>query len=382
MPLHALTQDPICRHPSILIIDDDSSVRIALQQMLCSRYHVASAGTMDEGLENLERLAVDAIILDLFLPGRNGIEGLRDIRKTHPALPVLILTGYPSFDTAIQALRNGATDYLEKPIAPNVLENRLHLALEHPLPAKDSIVPPHLKPSLKSTPGPVPREDLLEMLHDISNPLLSLNLTSHQLRSLLETPTRHPGLPAGELLSMTGQIESQLQYLGTLVNFWRDAELARSNCQPDFSLQEIFRLVQDQLSNRLKSTKIELQWIGPSTRPVRTSINSVFLVRILTNLLDNAISAVDAETGKIRIIVRRTSTLWQFRVEDNGCGIPPENLLKIFQKSWTSKPDAATHGLGLCLVEKTARLMGGRVFVSSVPGEGSRFVLNIPRSGP
>jgi len=107
---------------NILIIDDEASLLNTLSRILqkvgCS---VIGAANGAEALRLLSNSPFDLVYLDLWLPDMNGLQVLQEIRKSHPKLPVILLTAHGSMDTALKAMRLGATDYLIKPIDPEQL---------------------------------------------------------------------------------------------------------------------------------------------------------------------------------------------------------------------------------------------------------------------
>lgn len=111
----------------ILLIDDDDTGREALCLLLRSAScKVTTAATGEEALALLLRDSFHLILLDLFLPDRSGIEVLQNARRTAPAAEVIVITGYASAETAVQAMKEGAFDYITKPV--NFDELRLVIA--------------------------------------------------------------------------------------------------------------------------------------------------------------------------------------------------------------------------------------------------------------
>src|SRR3989338_8100319 len=100
---------------SILIIDDEMAPRESLKMVLKDRYNVSIARSAREGLELLSQNNTDLVVLDIMMPGMNGIEALQEIKSRHPYTEVILLTAYASLDTAKSAVRFGAFDYLTKP---------------------------------------------------------------------------------------------------------------------------------------------------------------------------------------------------------------------------------------------------------------------------
>ncbi|HET7438230.1 MAG TPA: sigma-54 dependent transcriptional regulator, partial [Nitrospira sp.] len=114
----------------ILVVDDEINIRGALVTLLeKKRYQVRGAGTGEEALEQLETAAADLVLTDLKMPGMGGMEFLRRLKQKWPDTEVLVMTAYGSIDTAIEAMRCGAYDYLTKPID----RERFPLAVEKAL---------------------------------------------------------------------------------------------------------------------------------------------------------------------------------------------------------------------------------------------------------
>jgi DNA-binding response OmpR family regulator len=112
--------------PSILIVDDEPNLRRSLALILeRSGYHVHSAGCADEARALLNTEDVDLVFLDLKMPDISGLDLLPEIHEHDRDLPVLILTGHATLDSAIEAVRKGAKDYLLKPLDPDMILARI-----------------------------------------------------------------------------------------------------------------------------------------------------------------------------------------------------------------------------------------------------------------
>jgi len=103
----------------ILIVDDDEVVRWSYQRSLRSvSRDVAAAGNGEEALRAMEQDPFDVVLLDMRMPGQNGLSVLRTIKQKWPESEVVIITGYPTVDGAKEAVRLGANDYVAKPVGP------------------------------------------------------------------------------------------------------------------------------------------------------------------------------------------------------------------------------------------------------------------------
>jgi len=111
---------------SILVVEDEEIMRDSLVDWFSSEEHeVASASDGDKALEKFNLEDYDVMIVDLKLPGRDGLSVLRDVRVKNPKVKVIIITAYPSIDTAVEAMRRGAVDYLAKPFELERLETSI-----------------------------------------------------------------------------------------------------------------------------------------------------------------------------------------------------------------------------------------------------------------
>ncbi|MFA5515697.1 MAG: sigma-54 dependent transcriptional regulator [Desulfuromonadales bacterium] len=115
----------------ILIIDDEASNRDALQLLLASAgYQVQAAASGEEALEILQETPFEVIITDLFLPGVSGIDILKQVKEESPYTNVILITGHASAETAVEAMKEGAFDYITKPFNFEKLKVLVSKALE------------------------------------------------------------------------------------------------------------------------------------------------------------------------------------------------------------------------------------------------------------
>lgn len=109
---------------TILIVEDDAGLREALlDTLLLGDYNVVEADCAEQALLLLSSNAVDLVVSDIQMGDMSGLTLLKNIKAKYPNMPVLLMTAYATIDDAVQAMRDGATDYLSKPFAPEVLLN-------------------------------------------------------------------------------------------------------------------------------------------------------------------------------------------------------------------------------------------------------------------
>ncbi len=116
---------------TVLVVDDEPRIRRIVEMALGDRgYRVLTAPSAEGAHDVLDQERVDAVITDLQLPGRSGLELLSDIRRADPALPVILITAYGTVESAVEAIKAGAFDYVLKPFGVDELEALVERALD------------------------------------------------------------------------------------------------------------------------------------------------------------------------------------------------------------------------------------------------------------
>ena len=117
--------------PRLMVIDDLDSARSMMKRTLARTYDVFDFPAGAEALPAVERADFDAIVTDLRMPGIDGLEGLRRFKAKVPGIPVILVTAFATVETAVEAMKAGAFDYLKKPFEPEELEIVVGRAVEH-----------------------------------------------------------------------------------------------------------------------------------------------------------------------------------------------------------------------------------------------------------
>ncbi len=153
---------------NILVIDDEESMRDSCQQVLCrdgNRVEVAEDGLM--GLAMLKRESFDLIILDLKMPGLSGMEVLKKVKEDDPEAIVIVITGYATVESAVEAMKRGAYDFIPKPFTPESLRMIVKRALEKRVLTLDNVL---LRAELKDGFGPevvIGQSKLMKRVEDL-----------------------------------------------------------------------------------------------------------------------------------------------------------------------------------------------------------------------
>ena len=110
------------RKKSVLIVDDEKIMCESLRDWLKDSYNVTTAETGEETIELIKNNDFDALILDVRLIGKSGIEVLKEVKQIKPQINTIIMTAYPSVELAVEAMKAGAAEYIVKPFSRDKLE--------------------------------------------------------------------------------------------------------------------------------------------------------------------------------------------------------------------------------------------------------------------
>jgi DNA-binding NtrC family response regulator len=111
---------------SILIIDDEAVIRESLRDSLKDIHDITTAETGEEALELIKKQDFDILIVDIRLPGKSGLEIVKEIRDINPYIRSIVITAYPSVELSVQAMKEGAVDFIVKPIRIEALEKLIN----------------------------------------------------------------------------------------------------------------------------------------------------------------------------------------------------------------------------------------------------------------
>ncbi len=123
--IRLMSQDidsPSGRKKRVLIVDDEKVMRESLRDWLKDSYEVTTAETGEETIEMIKNQDFDALIIDVRLTGKSGIDVLKEVKQIKPQINSIVMTAYPSVDLAVEAMKAGAIEFIVKPFSPVQLE--------------------------------------------------------------------------------------------------------------------------------------------------------------------------------------------------------------------------------------------------------------------
>lgn len=373
--------------PKILVIDDELGPRESLRFLLKNEYRVVCADGVDRGLELLQEHKPDAVILDIRMPGRNGIEGLREIRRLDPDVAVIMLTGYGALGTAQEAVRNAANDYVEKPFDAAEMRRTVErqVAGTRRRRKRDQLVRELDQAKERLTAELREKEHLAELgeasaefVHDLRNAFAVVCGSADLLRLQRDAD---PSAAAADQPPATDDslaiMERTVFQCRDLLDAWQRLIHREPGLQHIFPVTAMVRETADSCQPAARAAQARLICDGEADQ-VEVLGDPIQLSRAVANLIHNAIQALPAADGCVRVTVARVDRQVHVRVADNGCGIPPEYLPRIFQPSVTTKAARGGMGLGLFIARKVVEAHGGNLTAASKVGQGTTMMITLP----
>jgi signal transduction histidine kinase len=373
--------------PIILVIDDELGPRESLRFLLKDDYRVWCADSVERGLALLRQHTPDTVIMDIRMPGCNGIEGLREIRKLDSDLAVILLTGFAALSTAQEAIRHEANDYMEKPfdatdmrraIQRHVEQTRLRRKRGRLLSEADALERRIHELQNKGWLAELGQASA-EFVHDLRNTLTVASGSSSLLRLEFEGQQQGPTDAQPETGRYLDMLENAMQQCVDMLDAWQRLIRQTPEQQTSFYFHQFVGACAENARPLVDAAhaRLECETSGADI-PIRG--DRVQLARVLANLITNASHALPPDNGLIRVRSEILDTSVRVSVADNGCGISEQNLKQIFTANFTTRHALGGMGLGLFIAQKVAQAHNGTLTVESAVNQGSTFTLTLPRN--
>src|SRR5437762_6534165 len=254
--------------PEILVIDDEIGPRESLRMLLKPDYNVHTADNVEAGLKLLKEKQPDTIVMDIRMPGMTGIEGLRKIREIDPHLSVIMLTGFGALDTAKEALRLGANDYISKPfdagemrqvIGRNVERTRVQRASDTAAAEIKELNNRLLKELAQKERLASLGQASAEFVHDLGNPLTIVWGYVQLLAKKLEQSEKENGVQTPNSAKELQIIEQNVRLCRDLLTMWQSYGSVEASPHKAISVTEIVREVVKGVGPMAAQSAVELR---------------------------------------------------------------------------------------------------------------------------
>lgn len=372
--------------PGILVIDDEVGPRESLRMLLKPDYQVHTANCVEAGLQLLREKTPDTIVMDIRMPGMSGIEGLRKIREIDPHLSVIMLTGFGALETAREALRLGANDYISKPfdaaemreiIDRNVERTRLQRTSERAAAQIKELNNRLIKELAQKERLASLGQASSEFVHDLSNPLTIVWGYVQLLAKKLERSENDENTDKAASIRELNIIEENVRLCRELLTMWQSYGSVEACPRKPISVSAIVRDVLKAVGPMAAQSGIELKSEICEDHCMLLG-DAVQIQRAIQNVVINALQASADRKNPVSVTCLRKEFYVDVVVEDSGGGIEPSQIEKIFDPYFTTKQGRSGTGLGLYITKKVVEDHSGSIKVDSTPGMGTVFTIRLP----
>ena len=372
--------------PQVLVIDDEMGPRESLRMLLKPNYQVYTAENVEAGLRILREKKPDAVVSDIRMPGTSGIDGLRKIREIDPHVAVIMLTGFGALETAKEALRLGANDYISKPfdaremrevIGRNVERTRVQRIGVSAAAEIQELNNRLLKELAQKERLASLGQASAEFVHDLGNPLTIVWGYVQLLAKKLEQSEEENGSTNQTSAKELNIIEQNVRLCRELLTMWQSYGSVEASPHKAISVTEIVREVVKGVGPMASQSAVELR-CNICDDPCTLLGDSVQITRAIQNVIINALQASAEKKGFVAVSCTRKDFYVDIHVEDTGYGITQTQLAKIFDPYFTTKQGKSGTGLGLYITKKVVEDHNGSIKVESTPQVGTTFTIRLP----
>jgi signal transduction histidine kinase len=367
----------------LLIVDDDDVDRRAIRRALRDariEADIEEAATAAAAIEAVRSRTYDCVFLDYYLPGSTGLETLAQIRALAVRVPVVSLTGQGDENLAVELMKAGAADYLNKSgLTPDRLARSLRyaLALHRSEEERRALFEREQEARQEAQRANRAKDEFLATLsHELRTPLNAiLGWTSLLASGQLDAAAARKAIAIIER-----NTRAQAQLIEDLLDISRIVSgKLRLEIKSD-SLRHIVQGALDAVRHAAEAKGVRLETDVSDDTVLRC--DAARMQQVIWNLLSNAIKFTPPD-GQVRIATQRCGERVLITVTDSGAGISPEFLPYVFDR-FRQEDGAATRehaglGIGLSIVRHVVELHGGSVTAQSEgEGRGASFVVDLP----
>ncbi|WP_054697201.1 response regulator [Desulfosarcina cetonica] len=375
--------------PRLLICDDDRQMTESIKLVLeTSGYQIQTTNNARHALTLIHADLPDLVILDVKMPEMSGFEVLDSVDRERCDAAFIMVTGEASVDSAIKAIRKGASDYLRKPFEPDELIIRVEKALKQRQMQRDNICFEIEKRKLQNQLRHSQKMEAIGTLaggiaHDFNN-VLSIILGNTEL-ALADIPTgQAPRANLERILTASLRAREMIQQL---LSFSRKEESGRKPIQLNHVITESLKLMRASLPTNISIEK------DICDTPCTILADATQIHQVMLNLCTNAAHAMEPDGGTLSVqlepVTLDSQSTNEFNclkpghyarlvVADTGHGIDKSIIERIFDPYFTTKETGKGTGMGLSVVHGIIKSNGGTIRAFSRPGRFTEFHLHLP----
>ena len=370
---------------TILLVDDEKIILKTIgKDLRAEGYDVTMAENGESAIAIMKKKQFDLVLTDLIMEGLDGIQVLKQAKKSNPELPVIILTGYGDMTTAIDALRLGADDYLLKPCDINALLVRMshcfekqdlleQLKVQNQQLLDEIAARKQAEEALKESSEKI-KLFAYSVAHDLKNPSIAIYGLTKRLQKIYGNSIAEKGKNFCDQIVKSSE---QIAALAETINIYiatKEKPLCIENVNP----KEILQMIREEFSAQLSIRQI--QWSEPEDIP-SIKADKLSVLRVFRNFVDNALKYGGDELTEIEIGYKESGEFYILSVRDDGVGLKKEEskgIFGLFKRRGTSRGIEGT-GLGLAIVKEIAERHQGEVWTEHGSEKGMTFYFSISK---
>ena len=369
------TQAQILR---VAMVDDEQALSAIVRRILNKlrvrvnevevdvTYSTTNFGTGEQFLDSMATGAeYDLLLLDLKLPGLSGLDILAELGKQGHSILTVMVTAYATFETAVQATKLGAYDFLPKPFSPEELRYTIRKATDQLIISREAR-------RLAEEQRQVRFNFISVLSHELKAPLNAIEGYLKILQSD-EAPERRQMIDRSLI-----RLDGMRKLIFDLLDLTRIESGQKARAFTTIDVREIAKRTIDLFTAEASERQIVITLEAPD--PVEMIGDPSEIEIVLNNLVSNAVK-YNREHGSVAVAIARANDQVTIEVADTGIGLTPEESAKLFNEFVRIKNEDTYKilgsGLGLSTVRKLAQMYGGDVRVTSEKGVGSTFTVTL-----
>ena len=358
----------------IIVIDDDETMRRACEATLRrAGYQVETFADGPSGLKRIEEVDAGLIIVDLKMPGMGGMEVIERVKRIKPDIVVIVITGFATVSTAVEAMKGGAYDFVPKPFTAEELRVIIARGAEHRRLLLES-------KRLRKEKEAQARKFITFASHQLQSPLGAVQQYLDVLCHL--SGEAIPGQHRQWIERSSRKIADMLEIIGDWLTISKVEGGQLATGRDPLLWQDLVTGVMENVEAALRDQQVTMHnELAPELPAVIGDATALRM--LLSNLVSNAVK-YNRPGGEVWIRGEADEDTVSLSVVDTGVGIAPEDREHVFEEFYrgTGKSTVGKGGtgMGLPICKKITEELGGRITLSSRPGDGSTFTVVLPRA--
>jgi two-component system sensor histidine kinase/response regulator len=355
----------------ILIIDDEEIVLDSCLAILeGTEYEVKTANDGTEGVKLIKEYEPDVVFVDLKMPGISGFDVLNKIQEIDSTIVAIVITGYATVSSAVDAMKNGAYDFLPKPFTPEEFRLITGRGMEKRALVLETIALRRERELL--------RENFAAIVsHELKSPLGAIQQNMFVL--LKELAPKLTDQQNEKLRKMSTRIDDLVKLIHTwLRDISVDINRIKVNFKPIVITTPIANAVESNVPHA-KRKDVQIEVTAPDPAPAVRGDEGT-LTEAFVNVIGNAVKYSHVG-GKVSVTVEKKGKSVEVAIADTGIGMAEEDIPYIFDGLYRAKSARTTHsgtGLGLAISRRIVEAHDGTITVQSKLAKGTTFVITIP----